>query len=235
MVPKNLSHRMENDTIVISWQPNPRGTRPVRYDVYGSDERGFSVNRERHEVPVLGEVPGNFLASTPTTEFVVVSPDAGHPNMNKSYYRVVAVDDAGVESCPSEYVELPRPHVYSRPVLQATVGKPYAYQVETLRTIGDLQHRYVDPTKGYWEKEAYRFTLQEGPAWLALDKTNGMLTGTPHADDVGRVPVEILITTEYPDEVGPASKTGKSFQKRRTRPELRRECVHRFMLETKAE
>ena len=232
MVPKNLSHRIQDDAIVIAWQPNPRGTRPVRYDVYGSDERGFSVNREPHEVAVLGEVPGNFIASTTNTEFVVVSPDADHPGMNRSHYRVVAVDAAGVESCPSDYVEMPRPYVYTRPAGQATVGQPYQYQLETIRTIGDLQHRYVEPTKGYWEKEAYQFTLRIGPAWLGLDETTGLLTGTLLAADVGQTTVEILVTTTYPDEVDASSKAGKSFQKRHTQPELDPECVHRFVLET---
>ncbi len=234
MVPKDLSHRIKNGAIVVSWKPNPRGTRPVRYDVYGSDERGFSVNREPHEVPVLGRVPGNFVASTTRTEFVVVSSDADLAGMNKSYYRVVAVDNAGIESCPSDYAEMPRPHVYTRPVVQATAGQPYAYQLDTIRTIGDLQHRYVEPTKGYWEKEAYRFSLKNGPAWVALDEATGLLTGAPSATDAGETTVEILVTATYPDEVDAESKSGKSFQKRRMRAELRRECTHRFVLETDA-
>ena len=235
MVPKNLSQRKEGDAIVIAWEPNPRGTRPLRYDVYGSDERGFSVNKEPHEVVGLGQAPGNLLASTTSTEMLVVSPDAAEPNMNKAYYRVVAMDGDGVESCPSDFVEMPRPYVFTRPVASAVVEQPYEYQMDTIRSIGDLQSRYIEPRNSYWEEEEYAFTIEAGPAWLRLDQTTGLLTGTPSASDVGEDTVVIRVSTSYPREVPATSKSGKDFQKRRTLPALKRECVRRFVLTTAAQ
>ena len=232
MVPKDLDRRRDGHAIVITWQPNPRGARPARYDVYGSDERGFSVNREPHSVVGLGDVPGNFLASTTDTEMLVVAPELQAPNTNKAYYRVVAVDDHGVEGCPSDFVEMPRPYVFTRPVTAAVAGQPYEYQMQTIRTIGDLQSRYIEPRASYCEKEEYRFALETGPAWLRLDESAGLLTGAPSADDLGKARVAIRVTASYPHEVPEDSKSGTCFQRRRTDPELQRECTHEFVLTT---
>jgi len=232
MVPRDLSYCHEGDGIVIAWTPNPRGTRPAHYDVYGSDERGFSVDRAPHDVVGLGRVPGNFLASTTDTEMRVVSPNGDEPNMNKAYYRVVAIDADGVESCPSDFCEIPRPYVFTRPVQTAAVEQPYEYRMDTIRSIGDLQSRYVEPRASFWEREDYRFTLESGPQWLRLDEATGVLRGTPSASDVGQETVVIRVTTSYPDEVPADSKSGADFQKRRTLPDLKRECTHRFLLST---
>ena len=34
----------ERRTGILRWQPNPAGRAPVKYRVYGSDEKGFSVS-----------------------------------------------------------------------------------------------------------------------------------------------------------------------------------------------
>ena len=57
-------------------------------------------------------------------------PHASGPLANLAYYRVVAIDASGVESCPSDYVEIDRPFVYSAPVTTARAGEPYRYDVE---------------------------------------------------------------------------------------------------------
>jgi putative Ig domain-containing protein len=230
MVPRDIAQQEGKDGIVIYWKPTPRGTRPIRYDVYGSNERGFSVNKEPHEQVALGTVAGNFLGSTASTEMRVLTPEDTKPNMNRAYYRVVAVDARGVESCPSDYIELPRPHVYTRPVTTARAGQPYRYQLKTTESIGDLQHRYIPPGYTYWEKEGYRFHLESGPAWLSLDEATGLLTGTPPASASSSSEVIVRVSTHYPDEVAPESKNGSGFQKRRTDPTLKRETTHRFRL-----
>ncbi len=230
MVPRNIAQRQDEDGIVISWKANPRGTRPVRYDVYGSNERGFSVNKEPHEQVALGTVAGNFLGSTAATGMRVLNPDSTKPNMNRAYYRVVAVDALGVESCPSDYAEMPRPHIYTRPATTARVGQPYRYQMKTIESIGDLQHRYIPPGYTYWEKEGYRFHLESGPKWLTLDEATGLLAGMPPASGASDTEVVVRVSTHYPDEVAPESKNGGAFQKRRADPALKRETTHRFRL-----
>jgi hypothetical protein len=233
MVPRDLMLHEEDDGIVITWEANPGGTRPVRYDVYGSNERGFSVNREAHDRAVIGHVPGNFVGSATATRMRVVAPDATKPNMNRAYYRVVAVDAQGVESCPSDFVEMPRPHVYTRPNTMAKTDELYEYQMKTIECIGDLQHRYVSPGYTYWEKEAYRFDLEAGPDWLTLNKDTGMLSGTPTAHHVGDAEVIVRVAAYYPDEVAPDDTNGEAFQKRREDPAFKRETIHTFRIATR--
>ena len=198
--------------MTITWKPNPRGPRPVAYEVFGSDERGFSINRKPHKIRVLGQRIPNILGRTTQTQMRVVSAAKG-PNMNRCYYRVVAFDEHGTESGCSDYVELPHPHVISRPVTKAFVDQPYRYQLETLRSIGDLQHRYTPPNQTYWEKESYEYQLLKGPKWLKLDRQTGQLTGKPSRNDAGEHVVKVIVKRRFPNEVKKSDRRGHVFQK----------------------
>lgn len=217
-VPIDLKYDVrQNGEIVVTWEPNPRGPRPVAYEIYGSDERGFSISKTAYQVRGLGRQPANLLARTTATSFVVVTPDASHPNRNRSFYRVVAIDRKGTESGGSDYVELPHPHIVSRPVTEAAVAQPYVYQVKSLRSLGDLQHRYSTPNQKFWEREGYEYELLQGPAWLKLDRKEGRLSGTPAPSDVGTSDVRIRVKRLFPHEVKPTEKSGPVFQKTASR------------------
>jgi hypothetical protein len=190
-VPLDCTSEAVGDTVVLRWGANPRGTRPVRFDVYGSDEKGFSVNREVHVSYTRGEVPGNFLGSTTGTEMTVVSPAPSHANMNRCFYRVVAVDAAGVESICSDFVEMPHPHIWSSPVREAAAGQPYRYELGVLRSLGDVQHRYESPNNGFWDTEKLTFNLVDAPEWLSIDSETGVLQGTPPGPATTRVTVRV--------------------------------------------
>ncbi|MCX5757460.1 MAG: hypothetical protein NTU83_02925, partial [Candidatus Hydrogenedentes bacterium] len=119
----------------LTWSANPVGRVPVKYRVYGSDEKGFTVHDTPYEVK-LGDTkelanpfPANFVAEVTGTSLEVVGVGNALPNANKAYYRVVAVDSQGKRSGDSEYVEAPRPFIYSTPVTIAPAGQPYRYQV----------------------------------------------------------------------------------------------------------
>jgi hypothetical protein len=202
-VPINLKSTIQDQNITISWQPNPRGERPVRYEVYGSNERGFTPSKMRYEVMGLGTQLNNLLCATTGTKKLVVSPDALKPMMtaNCSFYRVIAIDENGVASGPSELLELPHPFIYSKPVTKAEINKPYNYQAKTLNCIGDLQYRYAKPNKKFWEKEGYEFELTEKPAWLSIDKNTGLLTGTPGLNDKGTHRVTVVCHRTFPHEL----------------------------------
>ena len=66
------------------------------------------------------------------------------PNANRAFYRVVAVDEKGKRSGPSDFAEAPRPVVYSRPVAAAKVGSEYRYALSAIRSLGDVRTRVVD-------------------------------------------------------------------------------------------
>ncbi len=202
-VPVDVRAVVEGQTITLRWKPNPRGERPVRYEVYGSDEKGFSPHKTAHKVIGRGRVPGEFLAATARTSMVVAGPDAAGANCNKVFYRVVAIDAYGTASGCSDYAELPHPFIYTRPVTRARVGEPYVYQVKTLRSLGDLQCKQDPESKRkrykykFWDIEQPRFRLVKGPAWLRIDSKTGRLAGTPGAGDQGEADVEIEATTQF--------------------------------------
>jgi hypothetical protein len=211
-VPIEVKHEIRGQEITISWKPNPRGSQPVRYEVYGSNERGFTPSKSAYEVVGLGSRQANLLGTTTETQMTVVSPGTAATN-NCSFYRVVAAGADGVASGPSGLVELPHPFIYSRPVQTAVVGEPYRYQAETLKCLGDLQYRYTEPNYAFWEVEGYEFELTEGSSWLALDQETGVLTGTPAEQDAGVHQVTITCHRTYPRELKPGDDRSSGFVK----------------------
>jgi hypothetical protein len=192
------------DRVLLRWRPNPAGGKPVQYRVYGSDEKGFSVSDEpyRREVGQSGEVPArapaNFVAETSETELVVLGAGVDLPNANRAYYRVVAVDDRGKRSGPSDYAAAARPFIFSKPPEVARVGREFRHQVAAVRSLGDLRLRVVDGKEvaGFWDVERPRFVLVRGPAWLHFDERTGVLRGVP--DSAGEAEVVVRVTLERP-------------------------------------
>jgi len=187
----------------LRWKPNPVGCPPVKYRVYGSDEKGFSLSDKRYqsvrgvtteEMPL--NFPPNFIAETTATELAVLGCDMTLPGANKTYYRVVAVDDQDKRSGPSDYASGPQPTIYTKPAVTATVGAEYRYQVHANRSLGDLSSRVVDgrQAKGYFDVEMPKFVLDQGPAWLKIDESTGMLCGTPDAP--GKVDVSVTASID---------------------------------------
>jgi hypothetical protein len=190
----------------LRWKANPVGRRPIKYRVYGSNEKGFTIADQRHQgvVGVIKEemadwnpwFPANFIAETSAAELAVLGTDVDLSAANKTYYRVVAVDEQGKRSGPSDYAVAPRPVVYSKPVLTAQVGTEYRYQMLANRSLGDLSSRMADgrQTSGYFDIEKPRFTLTKGPAWLRIDEATGVLSGMP--DVPGRADVIVTVTID---------------------------------------
>jgi len=173
------------------------GRTPVKYRVYGSDEKGFTIADDRYQgvggvsKEMSGWLPANFIAETAATELAVLGSGVDRPGANTTYYRVVAVDEHGKRSGPSDYVAAPRPVIYSKPVVAAKVGAEYRYQLSALRSLGDLSARMKgnDQVNGYFDIEKPTFALDRGPAWLKIDEAAGVLYGTP--DATGKVQVTV--------------------------------------------
>ncbi|HEY1861356.1 MAG TPA: hypothetical protein VGG61_13435 [Gemmataceae bacterium] len=186
----------------LRWKPNPAGRKPAKYRIYGSDEKGFSVSDEPFKV-VIGaskEVPSkrqaNFVAEVSATETAVIGADFKLTNANRAYYRVVAVDEQGKRSGPSDFAEATRPILYSCPVSDAKVGSEYRYTLAAIRSLGDVRTRVVDgkETMDYWDLETPRFALKEGPPWLKIDAGTGLLSGVP--DCPGKVAIIVTATID---------------------------------------
>jgi len=202
-VPVGLHYERRGRTLTLRWQPNPRGERPVKYEVYGSDEKGFSIHKTEHEVPGRGKVAGNLLGETAETSMVVVSPTATAENANRAFYRVVAIDAHGTASGCSDYCEMPHPFIYSRPVAEARVGRPYRYRLKSLRSLGDYQCRQDPASKEkkyayrYWDVERNEFRLLNAPSWLKMEAKSGLLSGTPGPNDTGKSLVVVEVRSQF--------------------------------------
>jgi hypothetical protein len=198
----------KNNVGILRWTPNPMGRKPIAYRVYASDEKGFSVsdepfraltgifNAEKGPDKTSTEFPANFLIETKATELAVVGEDVTLDGANRAFYRVVAVDDAGNRSGPSDYAAAPRPVIYSQPAGQAKIGEDYGYHVRAIRSLGDLRTRVVDGREvmNYWDVEKARFHLEKGPQWLRIDESTGRLAGKP--DIAGRAEIVVAVKLE---------------------------------------
>ncbi len=202
-VPVNVRLAMDGARGTLSWEPNPReGAEPVRYAVFGSDEKGFTANRESHNSWKRGEVPGNLVGETDGTSMVVIGPDAAGPNTNRAFYRVVAIDANGTESANSDSAEAPHPLIVTAPVTEATLGEEYRYEPTSIRSLGDVHARRENPddsgyTYKFWDIEELAWELAEGPDWLTIDSETGALTGTPPAP--GEFEVTVAVSNQFDD------------------------------------
>ncbi len=197
-----LSYDGDKGIGTLKWQANSLGEKPVKYRVYGSDEKGFSVSDLPHQVTIgiskelTPEFPANFIAETTATELAVMGDGVESHSANKTYYRVVAVDSRDKRSGPSDYATAPRPTIYGKPATQAKVGTEYRGQLHTNRSLGDLQLRMVNgkETANFWDIEKPKFAIAEGPAWLKIDPATGVLSGTP--DAAGKIDLAITVTID---------------------------------------
>jgi hypothetical protein len=192
----------DDGRVLLRWKPNPAGQAPVRYRIYGSDERGFTISDEPYEIAVgisteiPRRTPANFVAETEGTELAVLGADLELPNANKAYYRVVAVDPQGMRSGSSDAAAAPRPFVWETPCLTARRGTSYQSRLSTIRSLGDLRVQWVEEKEvaSFWDIERPRFRIVQGPSWLRIDERSGQLSGIP--DAAGNADVVVTLALE---------------------------------------
>jgi hypothetical protein len=177
--------------LTLAWEGVPQA---ARYRVYASDEKGFTVGDEPREQAVgnqtvQGLFPGQKTAVFPASYLAETARPFYELNPRHAFYRVVAVDAQGRRGGSSEYVEAPRPWIYTQPVTEAKAGAPYRYEAKTIRSIGDLSYRDFGPgasyQSAYWNAEEPRFSFEDEmprcgnfpPKWLKIDAKTGVLSG----------------------------------------------------------
>jgi len=112
---------------------------------------------------------------------------------------LVAVDGGDKRSGDSEYVEAPRPFIYSPPVTNAPAGKVYSYQVKAIRSLGDLTRRDAakpKPGARFWKIEPLKFSLTQKPDWMSINADTGLITGRSDGTG-GKVIVSVTLTKEH--------------------------------------
>lgn len=214
-VPLGVSLSVDTEGFELRWRANPTGRAPVAYLVYGSDERGFTASdmpypqqrgkgfvrsMEEYEAKSAGtpdagrvEVAGNLIARCTAEKLPVV----GVGLSNKAFYRVVAVDARGNRSGPSDQAQVPRPYLVDRPPA-GRVGQPYRWQPQVIRSLGDLRCRATRKSSynaAFWDREELRYEPLRMPKELTLDRSTGLVTGTPAA--AGTFPLEIKLSDPF--------------------------------------
>lgn len=199
-VPLNIKvhTNWEDRTQTLTWEANAQGNAPVHYEIYGSNERGFTVSRKPYEV-VVGKketetFPANFIATTKRTSYQAAGSKI--ENGNHAYYRVVAVDKDGVRSGSSAMAEAPRPMVISQPPEQAIADQTYTYQIQAIQSIGDLRCESKGPRRyfsAFRDGDVLRYLLDEGPDFIELDEKTGLLTAHPKKQDISTHTVTIRV------------------------------------------
>jgi hypothetical protein len=186
----------------LRWKPDASGRKPAKYRVYGSDEKGFSASDQPYKVTVgiskdlPSTFPANFVAEVSGTELGVLGRELTLPNANRAFYRVVAVDEEGSRSGPSDYASAPAGWISSKPVTKAKVGAEYRCPVAAIRSLGDLRTRVIDGREvmNFWDVERPKYSLVKGPAWLKIDEKTGLLSGTPTS--AGKTAVSVSAAIE---------------------------------------
>ena len=137
--------------------------------------------------------PATLIAETQERRLTVVGPALALPNTNRAFYRVVAVDEKGNASEPSDYAEVPRPFIFTRPPAEAKIGRPYHYEAAAIASIGHLTCK-DGYNAAFWGREKLAWTLEAGPAWLKLE--GPLLIGTPGEGDVGTHTVSLKVADD---------------------------------------
>ena len=196
--------------LVLAWSPGTIGTRPDHYRVYGSNIRGFEPSDTAYTLLVgnrglagqrvlAGEGPGPVYFDGPhwwdyavfdqnlfrvTNSDSIVLPTRGSSAAGLlANYRIIAVDEAGHESPPSELVTLPTiPWDHSA---QDTIflrnKRSVADTLHVVLTAGNYLWNEWNP--GWWGQEQIMFSLSNAPPWMSIGTATGILSGIPDDAD----------------------------------------------------
>ena len=180
-IPVNATATYDKDrrVVTLAWAPGTKGTRPVRYRIYGSAERGFSANDHPYEyfagLDGVKEAPANLLLETQqATQSVEVPEELWRP-----YYRVAAVDDQGRVSGVSAVAELPHPLIAMDKLPDARRSRQYEARVRTSASVG---HLVSADENGKQYQMRYRtgdelvYSMTGAPPGLSIDNS-GLISG----------------------------------------------------------
>jgi hypothetical protein len=181
-VPVNLTARFDRTTrmVTLGWEPGAEGTKPVRYHIYGSSERGFTAS----DVPYvyagglegMKHSPPNLLLETKDAARSVTLP----VELWRPYYRVVAIDAEGRESGVSEMAELVHPLILTRKLPEAKTATYYQTKVDVSASIGHLVSANENGKAyqmRYRAADELAFDLSGAPAGLSIDRKTGLIAG----------------------------------------------------------
>jgi len=203
----------------LRWRAGEGGSQPVRYRLYGSFERGFSLHEAPYEALLGGGAvrteaeyqqataqtdpwstaiwPGNYVATVDGSDVPVIGPDA-LPGGNKFYWRVVAEDADGNRSAPSECLALPQPVIGSVAPTALAAGQALDYEPVLVSSLGRLT-TLGSGLWAFWDAMHPSWSIASGPAGLSIEPDSGRLTGRlPNGRH--RITIEARVEWLEPDQ-----------------------------------
>jgi hypothetical protein len=173
------SFNRANRTAQLAWQRRKNGTAPVRFKIYGSEERGFTAHDSPYEyndgLKGIQQAPANLLLETNGANQSIQLPEA----LWRPYYRIVAVDREGRVSGPSAMGELSHPLIAVTQLPAAIRSRFYRAQIATSASIG---HLVSADENGLSYQLRFRagddlvFHMTGAPKGLSID-ANGTISG----------------------------------------------------------
>lgn len=182
----------------LTWQRGKNGTTPVRYRVYGSEERGFTAhdNPYKYDDGLKGiqTFPANLLLETQGADESVSLPE----NLWRPYYRVVAVDKQGRVSGPSAQGRLQDPLIATTELPPAIRNRFYRFQIATSASIGHLvsaDENGLPYQMKFREGDDLVFHMTGAPGGLSIDK-HGVISGFVGNADQDKYPITVEVENQ---------------------------------------
>ncbi len=193
-IPKTLRLEETANMLTLAWDTNTAGEKADFFELYGSDEKGFTPSKTEYDVvsstyydnirgvkPLTRKFPPNFITTVKENRYTIFNSDNSEQARPYAYYRVVAVGADGSISGPSDVVEICRPFIYSKPTYDVSANIIYEYQLKSVCSIGNLQsipttqtqsggssvNRYMPSFQG---EDNLHFSLMLAPDWLKIEK-----------------------------------------------------------------
>jgi hypothetical protein len=185
-------------TVVLIWEGGSGGSRPVRYRVYGSDERGFTP----HDTPYVYDAGADGMKHA-LPNLLIETRDAAcswtvPPGLWRPYYRVVAIDSEGRESGPSGQGDLIHPLIVAQALPAAKASAYYQARIDVSASIGDLVS--IDFPNGQPYNIRFRnaddllFEMSGAPQGLTMSGDTGVLAGYLPAKAAGKYELDVKVT-----------------------------------------
>lgn len=183
-------------TVRLSWRGGEGGTAPARYRIYGSSERAFTANDKPYDYNAgldgIKKAEGNLLLDVAAASTSIEIPSS----LWRPYYRVVAIDNHGRISGPSEMAELKHPLLAISGTLPAAHKNSfYKAQVATSASTGHLVSADEDG-KSYQMRfrtgDELEYSLEGAPSGLSIDGA-GTISGFVDASSQSRYRVTVRV------------------------------------------
>lgn len=152
---------IQGDSILLLWEANPGGSEPALYEIHASNEAyGFTPG------------PSTLLDTTRSKGMTIRIKDTPP----KTFYRVIAIDQNGSRSGPSNYTMIPYPHVYNLPdTIKA--GQPFEVNLTTNKAYTtDMVLTWLVQMK---IDDSVSVDFLSKPDWVSYDEDDRTLTGIP--------------------------------------------------------